>query len=239
MNKKFYTDDINISNLIINIWNKKGFIGKSTLFFLLFGVFIAFISPKKYTSSTSFIPQLGNENSSNEISGLASLAGINLDNNKSSEISPILYPKILKSYPFKKEIIKSKLIVNNDTISYEKYLENQDINIMEFLKRIPYVIINLFKNENKNKIILSDNSLIVIPKKQDDIFKKIDDQINVSVNEKEGLITLNVVLDNPLNSAIIANDAVKLLQNSVIDLKIKHAKEQLFNIQKQFKTKKN
>ena len=72
-------DGIDIIQLIKNLWLGRRQIIKITLSFTAVGILIALLSTSIYTAKTTFIPQLGNqESSSSGLKGLASLAGINI-----------------------------------------------------------------------------------------------------------------------------------------------------------------
>ena len=103
-------DKIDIIALVKTIWDNKLIIIKTTVVFLFAGLFIAFFSPKKYLVNSLMVPQISTGKSQlGGLSSLAAIAGFNLDMNMGSELSPVIYPKIIKSIPFKKELMQTKL----------------------------------------------------------------------------------------------------------------------------------
>jgi len=79
-NKHTSEDEIDLIELFKKVYNEKKLIFKVTLFTIVFGVVYALFQPNKFTSSTTFIPQLssGVKTGGSSLGGLASLAGINL-----------------------------------------------------------------------------------------------------------------------------------------------------------------
>ena len=158
MNNKNYINNeiIDIKELYFLIKNNLHFIKKTTIFFLLFGLLTTLILPNKYKSSTTFIPQISNELSQNSsISGLASLAGINLNDvgEKNNNIPPSLYPQIIKSTYFNLEFLDAEIKYNEDVISLREYYnENKSFLSKIYAGTFGFLLKNLKKlidgNEN-------------------------------------------------------------------------------------------
>jgi LPS O-antigen subunit length determinant protein (WzzB/FepE family) len=100
-------DEIDITEILKRFWIKRGFILKLTTIFLLIGLFIAMFSPVKYTSTCTVVPQTGNRSGSSNLSSVAAIMGVNLGTAMMAEgtLSPNIYPEIIKSVPFTREII--------------------------------------------------------------------------------------------------------------------------------------
>ena len=103
-NQTSESDEINFIELIRTVWKNRKTIIIIGIVFTLLGIIFALNSTNIYTASTTFIPK-GQSNTSvgGNLSGLASLAGINLGggmNGGNTLISATLYPMIVKSNPF-------------------------------------------------------------------------------------------------------------------------------------------
>ena len=66
----------------------------------------------------------------------------------------------------------------------------------------------------------------------------MDKIVSINVDNKDGFIQLSSVIDNPIYSSIITIEAQKMLQNYIIDSKIKSSKEILDFTEKSFSKKK-
>ena len=62
---------------------------KWSLLSFFIGLLFALITPPKYTSSITFVPQIENTDN-NQVSNIASIAGISLSNNNSNYVQPNL-----------------------------------------------------------------------------------------------------------------------------------------------------
>ena len=94
-------DEIDLVELSKKVYKEKKLIFKYSIIAAILGVVFALFQPNQYTSSTTFIPQLGSDidASASSLSGLASLAGINFGGIDSSSEFPQLYIlKLLKAF---------------------------------------------------------------------------------------------------------------------------------------------
>ena len=159
------TDEIDLIELLKKIYLEKKFIFKISVLAALFGVVHALFQPNEFTSSTTFIPQLssGVKTGGSSLSGLASLAGINIGSmESSSEFPPTLYPQVVNGVPFRVELLSNEITFNNELVAVKDYfLENKSsYNILGTIKKytigLPSLILSSFKDQkeytNKFKI---------------------------------------------------------------------------------------
>ena len=106
-NKIFIEDGIDIIKLLSKLLKKKILIIKISLLFLLFGILYSISIEDEYLSSTTFYPHYDNLEE-NRLEGLAGLAGINI--NKQNNLTPNLYPQLIKSNDFRYKILNSEFI---------------------------------------------------------------------------------------------------------------------------------
>ena len=160
-NQHIHEDEIDLVELLKKVYKEKKLIFKYSIIAAVVGVVFALFQPNQYTSSTTFIPQLSSDvkTGSSSLSGLASLAGINLGGMEgSSEFPPTLYPQVVESVPFRLELLSSNIRVNNSELTLREYLLNKNsFNFIGTLKKytigLPSLILGLFKaDESISKI---------------------------------------------------------------------------------------
>jgi len=239
------TDEIDLIELFKKIYVEKIFILKISVFAVLFGVFYALFQPNKYTSSTTFIPQLssGVKTGGSSLSGLASLAGINIGNiESSSDFPPSLYPQVVNGVPFKLDLLSNEIKLNSEVVLVKDYfLKKKSSNIIGTVKKytigLPSIILGSFKNKNQ-KEFLSDYEINTITQEDKELFQIIDDNLSLSINDKEGFITISYTDTNKHIAAQITQISQNLLQEKIIDFKNKSSKETLDFALKQYDEKK-
>lgn len=232
MNKSKFTY-VDISEIVSNFWNQKKLIIKFTLIFFVLGFVIALLSKPRYTSTSVFTPNLSKSTSisSTGLGGLAAMAGINLDkiNNEDGNVSPILYPEIFYSLPFQIKIIETKLNFSNysDSISYEEFITSKtSFNPISSLRKF------ISSKISKSVLGIEKSKAIGISNEKYYVIKKLIDDLRIDLNSKEGSIYISATLSDPVAAAEMAMTAQLILQNFVIDFKIKKAKDELLYLEK-------
>ena len=238
-------DEIDLIELLKKVYLEKKFILKISILAALFGVVYALFQPNEFTSTTTFIPQLSSDVKAggSSLSGLASLAGINLGGMEggSSEFPPTLYPQVVESIDFKLDLLASTVKVNNENISVREYFtSSKSFSLLGIIKKytigLPSLILSSFKNEE----ITSQNSLIYKINEEDHkLFEKLKKLFSLEINDKEGFITISFTDKNINVPAQIAQTAQTLLQEKIIEFKVRSSKEMLDFSLKQYDEKKN
>ena len=211
------SDEINLIEIAKTIWNGKKLIFIISSFFVLIGIISALVSPIIYTSSTTFIPSSQEGSSGSSLSGVASLVGINLGAMSSgNEIPASMYPQISNSVEFKRLLLE-EFVDEKKEIKMKSYLVDY------------YKIDSYSKSNNPNKSFVSEL--------ENDLFNIINNILNISVNEKDGFVTISANMPESEYAAYSAINARNILQKIIINNKIKSAKQNLKFSEYQLKSK--
>ena len=210
------SDEIDLIELLKTAWKGRKQIIIVSFIFVLVGVAAALLSPVVYTSSTTFINSQTESSSSSGLSGVASLVGINLGGMSSgSEIPATMYPQIAEGVQFKRDLLNS-YIDEKGQIKLESFLAN-------------YNGIEKSVTENSNKLFVS--------KYEDKLFKVLNDVISINVNQKDGFVTISADMPDSEYAANTCINAREILQENVINNKIKSAKQKLEYSEQQLASK--
>lgn len=241
-------EKIDLLALVKIVWIKRGAIALVVGLFFILGIFVAIFSPKTFTANSTFIPQTSEgSRGTGGLSGLASLTGLNLGGSiGGAEIPPSLYPKLTSSVSFKLKMLNAPINVAGvqEKVTYQEYFEKHyNPGLLSQIKKytigLPGVIIGAF-NKKESVVTSKENedSLITLTKEQVVHFNRLENQVSISHDAKEGLVELSVTMPEPLASAQMAKYAEELLQKAVIDYRIQNAKEQLEFTEKRYQEKK-
>ena len=243
-NQQDSEDEIDLIELLKKVYLEKKFILKTSILAALFGVVYALFQPNEFTSSTTFIPQLssGVKSGGSSLSGLASLAGINIGSmESSSEFPPSLYPQVVNGIPFKLDLLSSNINLNGKEILVKDYFSNQgsSLNILGTIKKytigLPSLLLGSF---NAQDVAPSKSEIYSVSQEDQALFYAIEGVLSLSLNDKEGFITISFT-DNDKNiAAQITQIAQTLLQKKIIEFKNKSSKEMLDFAMKQYSEKK-
>ena len=209
-------DEIDLIELLKTAWNGRKQIIIISFVFVLVGISTALLLPVIYSSSTTFINSQTESSSASGLSGVASLVGINLSGmNSGSEIPPTMYPQIGESVEFKRTLVDSYID------------EKEQIKLGDFLAN--YNSIEKSVTENSNKLFISEF--------ENELFDVMNDVISISVDQKEGFVTISANMPNSEYAANTCINAREILQKIIIDSRIKSAKQKLEYSEKQLASK--
>lgn len=233
-------EEIDLLELLAKIWTGRKTILYWFVIFFILGVFIAIFSPKEYTAKTIFVPQLSSGNKlSSGLGGLAAMAGISLTGGASEEISPSIYPKIIQSIPFLRKMSETliQVKVSEKPISYTEYYQkyppkNVLTTIQKYTIGLPSLILQSGKTSTSQT--QSQTQIYQISSEEEVIFNKLQEQLQLNVNEKEGIVILSFSMEEPLAAAQMAIHAQEYLQQTITEYKIQRAKEKLDFIQRRY-----
>lgn len=244
--KKSGETEIDLLELVRKLWDSRKFILKVMAIFASVGLFVAIFSAKEYTSSVTMVPQLGDGKSkAGGLAGLAAMAGVNLgDMGGGDVLSPTIYPKIMSSVPFQKDLMYTKVKFDNIThkIALYDYYTNEDyqpFNLFSSIKKytigLPGVIIKAFKGENSEKVVgSSESKYLSLSQKESDVAKLISSKVSLAINEKDGTLNLTANMPEALASTQVVEAARLLLQRYIVDFKIDKVKQNLYFIQQRY-----
>ena len=242
-------DSIDIIALLKDFWGARKTILKITVAFTFLGLFVAIFTENEYTASTTFVPLAqGSAAGGGSLGSLASLAGINIGGAGSSEeIAPELYPKIVNSIPFQLALLNMPLTIEGQAIpvSYSEYYKNIYSpgllsNIKKYTLGLPGVLVSWARSTPIDTEVAAgtkENKIISISKEESALIKGLEHQISLTVNGKEGFISISATLPEAKASAEMVLKAQQLLQEYALQFKTQKSMEQLNFIKERYAEK--
>lgn len=242
-------EEIDLVEVIRKLWNNRKLILKITIVFMVLGVLVALFSPKEYTAGCTMVPQSGDKKMGGNLSGLASMVGINLGGASSGEIlAPTIYPKIVSSIPFRKDLMETPLKFEDyeEPITLLDYYTKDEYQkfslggtIMKYTIGLPGVIISAIRGEDTTTISAGEGSLIQsLSQDEKKMSEKLNNMISLNVNDKEGYVQLTASLPEPLAVAQLAQQAQVLLQQYITRFKIEKVQSNLDFVRNQYEKSK-
>lgn len=243
-------DEIDLLALAKQLWNGRKTIIRALIIGAIVGVFVALVSPKEYTVSTSLVPQVseGKPSSLGGLSGLASMAGIDLSsmNSGQSVMSPITYPKVVQSAPYQLELMNKPIRFDDaeEPVSlYTYYTEISKPGVISTIKKytlgLPFVILKAIRGEEEET---SDGELasstISLTEDEQSLRKMLSEALTLTVDEKEGTLALQAKLPEAKAAADLAQHALELLQKYITQYKIEKARDNLQFVRERYQDKK-
>lgn len=246
------TDEIDLTDLIRQLWVKRRFILKVLGIFILIGLFIALFSPVRYTAHCTVVPQTGKNSSNSNLGGLAAMMGVNINTGSTGEtLSPMVYPQIVKSVPFTREIMQTPIRVKKsegkEITLYDYYTDNeyQSFNLISSIQKytigLPGVLIGAIRG-NKNheyEKSVDSTSLPRLSKMDEWVYLVIQNSMQLTLNSKDGYITISYTFPEAEASALVTNKIRKMLEQYVIAFKSEKAEDDLKFVEQSFNEARN
>lgn len=191
-------------------------------------------TPKNYTTSSSLAPEFDNL-SVGGLSSLASMAGVNLGNGSEGDaIGPDMYPNIVSSIPFQKEILETEVTFERDEKKitcplYSYLVDYQKGTWLTTLKALPGKGIKLLISVVKNKNVAVSDTInpYQLTEEQFVISEMLDQCIEVEMEREVSLIDVNVTFQDPEVSTQINEVVLQKLQEYVVNYRTNKTRKDL------------
>ena len=243
-------EGIDIMAIIRSLWDGRKTILICLGIFVALGLIAALTMKRVYTVQTVMVPQLNSKQNSS-LGTLAALAGIDMGMQTSAaDLSPLVYPEIVNSIPYRLELIHTPLHYSkcDYPISMFDYaLSGIDrpglfFYIKKYTIGLPGVIINAISGPQKEIVYgyatSSADTVAIRPivvtvneQKMLDVFDRI---VSLDVNKKEGYLTLTVKGLEPIQTAELAIKAQQLLQEMLTRFRVEKSESELTYIQARY-----
>jgi uncharacterized protein involved in exopolysaccharide biosynthesis len=247
------SDEIDITEILKKLWVKRSFIIKLTVAFLLLGLFVALFSPVQYTSTCTVVPQSGNSSGGGGLGGVAAIMGVNLGTAMMTEgtLSPVMYPEIIKSVPFTREIMKTEVIVeksNGQPITlYDYYTDKQyrDFNLLGAIKKytigLPGVLIGAIRGDKEPEIVESSligdsNTVFKLTEEEKRVYDAIQEAVQINPNSKDGYVTIGYVFPEAKVAAQVTDKIYRTLEEYVSQFKSEKLNDNLEFVEISYET---
>ena len=236
-------EGIDFVALFKQLWNGRKTVIICTCCFIVLGLVAALTMKRTWSVSTTMVPQLSSKSNSS-LSSLASLAGLDLGSASSGgDLSPLIYPQIVSSVPFSLELIHDPLHYEEiDTpVSMATYAKDYaKVSVLGVVKKytigLPSVILGALrkKPEAVETGTAAGGGPLVVSEDDQKLIKALSQNISLSVDKKEGYLTLSVTGSEPRMTADLAMKALELLQNEVTRLRTEKTQSELDYIQARY-----
>lgn len=234
-------DEIDLAELMGKLLLKKKFIILTTVIFMILGVLVALLSPKQFTAGCTVVPQVTSR--TGNMGGLAAMAGINLGGGGGTSdgvLSPNTYPDIVKSVPFTREIMQTRITTpraNGDTITlFDFYTDKQyqKFNIISAVKRYTIGLPGLILSQLRKPAPAEEggdpsatSTVYTLDRTERAAYRAIQSSMSVNLDPKNGIVKLSYIFPEPKGAALAAEQLRITLGEYVRQFKVEKVEENL------------
>lgn len=243
-------EGLDIMAMMRSLWDGRKIIFITLGIFFALGLVAALTMKRTYSVQTVMVPQVGAD-SKGGLGGLAALAGFDLGGGTTNgELSPLIYPQIVSSVPFRLTIMHTPLhyekcdtaisMFNYAKAGYEK--PSVFSYIMKYTIGLPGVIIGSLSSKPEeieypdanSRTSVKDLRPIVVSLDEQRMLEKMGQIISLDVDKKEGYITLRVNGSEPVQTAELALKVQQLLQKEITRFRTEKSQGELEYIQARY-----
>lgn len=238
-------ESISLIDILLEIAKNHRLISVTTGIFTLVALVIAIASPNTYSASVRMISESGNSQS-NLTGGLAALSryGINIGGSVDG-ITVDTYPDILMSKEVLLAVAKSSYVVpGQDSLSTLVYYFNQPPGLVgSALAALKTVTIGLPKlimksiNEPQlmSPVLINQNDYYYLTEEEENVITILKANVSIGVDRVTKILTLNVLSEDAMLSAQIAQTFIDKLMDRVSSIYTHKSIEHLTFVQERFK----
>lgn len=223
--------EIDLLELVTTLWKQRKKLAIWSICGALVGLVIAFSIPKEYATSVKLAPEVTDAKASGgSLGALASMAGLSMNASGGADaVYPQLYPDVVSSVPF---------ITNLFDVEVQTKEDGRKMTVKEFLEEettgpwwgvifgLPGQIIGFFKSDEE---VPEDHKLdnFQLTMDENKLVEALNERVSASVDQKTSVVTIDVKMQDPLVSAILADTVVARLQEYVTDYRTNKARNDL------------
>lgn len=225
--------EIDLLELAMKLWNQKKKILIWCFIGAILGLVVAFSIPREYTTDVKLAPEIGgNQKAGGSLGAMAAMVGLGTGTQAGGDaVNPTLYPDVVSSVPFLVGLFNVPVedIDGEKKETLREYVED-DLKSpwWSVIIGLPFKLIGMLSSNDEdepdpNKPI----DTFHLTRTEDGVVKALQARINASVDTKTSVITISVMMQDPLISATIADTVVHRLQEYITEYRTNKARKDL------------
>lgn len=229
--------EIDLLELATTLWKQRRKLITWSFVGAVIGLVVAFSIPKEYDTSVKLAPEVNDSKSmSGSLGALASMAGISAGSSSGADaVYPMLYPDVVGSVPFLTSLFDVRVPTmgkdgeRGPVLTLQQYMtEDMRSPWWGAILGAPGMIISAIKGTNDDEDPaghkLNNFQLTMAESK---LVTSLSKRITASVDQQTSVVTINVKMQDPLVSAVLADTVVARLQEYITDYRTNKSRKDL------------
>lgn len=240
-------DEIDLVEILKTLWEGRKTLFKTVVAFTIVGLAVALLSLVEYTSEVKVMPETQQGMSLGALGGLAQQFGFsNSVQQTGEEISPNVYPSIIKSNIFLLNLMDYKVPVQNnpEKVSLAEYVEDYQskslvMGIVRFPLTVKSWVASFFKNDTSTATEFiqgeqTSQNLVQMSDEEWKILRNIRNRITATLNTETGEVSIKVRMQDPIIAAAVADKVVQNLSEFIIEKRTAKTRRNVEFIEERF-----
>lgn len=223
--------EIDLLELATKLWAQKKKIVKWCVWGAVIGLVIAFSIPREYATSVKLAPEISDPKAAaGGLGALASIAGLSSGAASGADaVYPQLYPDVVSSVPFITSLFNVEVETKEDgeKFTVQQYMEDETSSPWwSVILGVPGKIIGLLKADEEVEEGHKLNNF-QLTKDEANLVEALSKRVTANVDQKTSVVTIDVKMQDPLVSAMLADTVVTRLQEYVTSYRTNKARQDL------------
>lgn len=211
-------NELDFVGLCKYVWSKRHFMFIVVACGVVLGGIIAFGIPKEYSSKVKLLPFQIKENKDDQNASMASMLGLTVNSYASTNFSTGLYSEILRNTSFLIDLADMKIKPSNlpSMTLFDYVVYNQKQAWWMKILDLP----SLFSSSKDTLTVEPEKwDMFYLTPRQQLYISRLTHQIVTWEDKSSGLLNIEVVMQDPVVAAIVADAIVKKLQNTLLNIR--------------------
>lgn len=223
--------EVDILELATKLWAQRRKLVKWCICGAVIGLIVAFSIPREYSTTVKLAPETNDKKAtSGGLGALASMAGINMGSSAGVDaVYPMLYPDVVNSVPFITSLFDVEVQTAEDgpEMTVQQFMKEENrVPWWSFILGLPGKLIGMLRSSDEDN---ADHKLnaFQLTTAEDLLVTALRKRISTSVDTKTSVVTIDVKMQDPLVSAMLADTVVARLQNYITAYRTNKARQDL------------
>ena len=225
--------EIDLLELAMKLWDQRKKLIIWSVCGAVIGLIIAFSIPREYTTDVKLAPETtDNKAAAGGLGALASMAGLGSSASGADAVYPQLYPDVVSSVPFVTSLFNVKITTSDkdepQTMTVEQYMEDElRAPWWSVITGAPFKLLGMLRGGDNEEAGTKPLDNFRLTQDEARLVEAVNRRITASVDQKTSVVTISVMMQDPLVSAVLADTVVNRLQAYVTDYRTNKARKDL------------
>lgn len=232
--------EIDLLELARKLWANRKTIFKWAGIGAIVGLVVAFSIPKEYTTTVKLAPEFDeSKGGANGLGALAAKAGVGGASKSTEAVYPQLYPDIVASIPFAVGLFDVPVTDKKGEMktTVREYLTEETRSpwwsaVTALPGKAIGAVMSIFSEKEEEGEGDGKPDTFRLTREESEIVDALMARITADVDTKTSVITLDVVMQDPMVSALLADTVVERLKAYVTEYRTNKAREDLKYVRK-------
>lgn len=224
--------EIDLLELAMKLWKQRKKLIIWSVCGAVLGLVVAFSIPKEYATSVKLAPEITDTKASaGGLGALASMAGLSTGSAAGKDaVYPQLYPDVVSSVPFATGLFDVEVTTDEDgrKMTVRQFLEEETrAPWWSAVIGFPFKVLGAFLSSDEEVDANHKLDSFRLTRDENNLVEALTQRVTASVDQKTSVVTIDVSMQDPLVSAILADTVVARLQAYVTNYRTNKARNDL------------